>query len=992
MSLSRCRFFGVGLTLLLASSVGCGTSTKPVAVATAAVDPLQKMRDAMAVGNWELARQHSQQALVAHPGDAGVMTDAAKVAAFCDRKREAAKLMVDAATAANYQPAARVDFAVQALVDVGELYEAIDLLERTLAEHPENNKHRRTLVGFLGEVQRNERVAPHFETLIRNRSFDFPFLVAITESSSRRFSAKTAERVLSRNPDDHRVRLAEARYLSDYRETAKAEQVLREILENHPRFAPAHALLGQVLVAGQQFGKLDSWFESRLPDSEQYAEYWVTLGDWAADRVKHAEAARAYWEATRRDPNESIAWTRLALSIRHLQSTDSDSATGVTSEQLADIDRRVAGLLEMRKQFHSFAASNRTSQRYATEVAKKLTEMGRNWEAEAWSAAATTLTDDPSEELTSVRQSIIAKLKKDASWLSKQGNPALTVDLSRLPTPAITSDQTANQTQIAVLPKSDSVGQFRLSEESVQWGLQSIGGKSNPIDASLGPLIRSTGIGGGTIDYDLDGRGDLLVMGAGGTMLQDDSFPNELMRNVGDRFVRVTDDAGVGNRGYGQGVGVGDFNEDGFADLFFANLGVNRLLRNNGDGSFTDCSELLDAANVEEWTTCGAFLDVNNDSIADLITTNYCKTVENLDKACPNSEGVLGPCHPLKFPADNDRFYAGTKDGRFENVTSQWTPDVSPGRGLGILAGSLVRGQLGILIVNDMSANEFYMHDQDGNQRMAESAAVRGVAVDARTFTQASMGIASGDFDGDGDLDIYVTGFGKEYNILYEQVTPGFWKDVSGKLGLIEPTLMVVGFGTEAVDLDDDGIDELLVTNGHIGDFDDDELSYAQPFQLFRKGTNGKFDLLDDDAWGEYFTTPHVGRALWTIDANSDGRSDLVITHSYESARLLINRSRDKNERIGFKLVGRQTSRDAVGAVVRFDVAGRQRTLWCLAGNGYMCSNETILRAGLGTADRVENVTVTWQDGSVDAIGTLDANAEYLIVQGDQEAFQSSEY
>ncbi len=213
------------------------------------------MRDAMAVGNWELARQHSPQALVAHPDDPEVLTDAAKVAALSDRKREAARLMVDAAQAANYQPVSRVDFAVQALIDVGELYEAIDLLEKTLAAHPGNHKHRRTLVGLLGEVQRNELITPHLETLIRNRSFDFPFLVAVTESSSRRFSAKTSDHMLSRNPDDHRVRLAEARYLSDYRDTAGAQRVLEEILEHHPDFAPAHALLGQVLVAGQRSGQ-----------------------------------------------------------------------------------------------------------------------------------------------------------------------------------------------------------------------------------------------------------------------------------------------------------------------------------------------------------------------------------------------------------------------------------------------------------------------------------------------------------------------------------------------------------------------------------------------------------------------------------------------------------------------------------------------------------------------------------------------------------------
>ena len=946
----------------------------------------------MTVGNWELARQHSQQALVAHPDHPDVITDAAKVAAMCNRKREAARLMVDAATAANYEPPTRVDFAVQALIDVGELYEAIDLLERCLAGHPGNHHHRRTLVGFLGEVQRIELVQPHFEILVRHRSFDVPFLVANTEWSTRRLSTKTADTMLERNPEDHRVRLANARYLSDSRDSAEAERVLEEILEHHPKFAPAHALLGQILIASQELDRLQAWFEGLPPECDKHVDYWLTLGDWAANRGRHDESARAYWEATRRDPNESTAWSRLALSIRHLRDSDDAVASTVSDDQLDDIDRRTAELLELRKQFHSFGASNRTSQRYAAKVARSLSALGRNWEAEAWAAAATTLGDDLSDELPSLRQSIIAKLREDTSWMSGRWNPALTIDLSALPRPAITADLAAAPIRSGVVPTVISVDHIRLSEQSDKWGLASIGSKNSPIDASLGPLIQSTGIGGGTVDYDLDGRGDVLVMGAGGTMLKSDSFANELMRNFGDRFVQVTGPAGVGDTGFGQGVAVGDFNEDGFPDLFYGNLGRNRLLRNNGDGTFTDCSELLEDDGAEEWTTCGAFIDVNGDRISDLITSNYCETVANLDKPCPNAEGKPGPCHPLKFPAMSDRFFAGTADGRLINVTDEWTPPVSPGRGLGILAGSLELGQIGILIVNDMSANEFYTHGDGRGERLTESAAVRGVAVDGRTMTQASMGIASGDFDGDGDLDIYVTGFGREYNILYEQVTPGFWKDETGKLGLVEPTLPVVGFGTEAIDLDDDGIDEFVVTNGHIGEFDGDSLPYRQPFQVFRRGANGKFQLLEDDPWGEYFSTLHVGRALWTIDADSDGRSDVMITHTDEQVRLLLNRGQDENNRIGLKLIGTHTSRDAVGAVIRFDTGGRRRVLWCLAGHGFMCSNEQVMRAGLGKASRIENVTVTWQDGSIEQYGTLDANAEYVLVQGDQLAFETMKF
>ncbi len=161
--------------------------------------------------------------------------------------------------------------------------------------------------------------------------------------------------------------------------------------------------------------------------------------------------------------------------------------------------------------------------------------------------------------------------------------------------------------------------------------------------------------------------------------------------------------------------------------------------------------------------------------------------------------------------------------------------------------------------------------------------------------------------------------------------------------------------------------------------------------QLFRRNSTGHFELLEDDSWGGYFATSHVGRALWTLDVNRDGRSDVMITHMSEQIRLLVNHSEDNHDRIAFKLVGTRNSRDAVGAIVRFESGGRKRTLWWLAGDGYMCSNERVLRAGLGQADRVDNVTVTWQDGTVEQIGTLSANSEYVIVQGEGKAFALEE-
>ena len=978
-----CRYPVVGVILAFALVMaGCRSESKSSGTESEVPQtPVERMLSAMEAENWETANRYAQEALIVSPEDPDLLTYAAKTAAFCDRKREAAQLLVEAATQAQYLPATRVTFAVQALIDVGELYDAIDLLEASLGRHPDANQQRRSLVGFLCEAQRMELLPQHLMVLFRARQFDIRLLLAVTETSSRRLSPKTSDRLMERNPDDHRVRLAEAFVMMYRHDSRTAAVVLEDILKQHPDFAPAHAMYGQALVAENRFEELGVWMDSSNSESVQYADYWLTLGDIAARNNGIAEAVRAYWEATRRDSDNHKAWDRLAQSMLQLQA---DGHSQISLEQVEAVRTRSIEMLDFREKFNHFAADGQNNQSKAMDVARALMRLGRIWEAEAWSAAATLLPDEPAPELSTLRNQILAKLAKDQSWLAADA-PACKIDLSNLPMPETSNLAVAASSGNAVVPKIAGTDHLRLEEQSHEWGLAGVASNNNPTDARLAAIIRSTGVGGGAIDYDLDGRPDVMVMGAGGRMQERDSQQNQLLRNTGNSFVEVSTHAGVGDPGFGQGLAIGDFNEDGFPDLFLANLGENRLLRNNGDGSFTDCTELIDHTDTQSWSTSAIFTDLDQNGVTDLVVTNYCQTVNGLDTGCPNEEGVMGPCHPLTFPADADHFFEGLGDGSFRNRTTQWVPNPSTGRGLGIVAGKLDGTQLGVFIANDMSRNAFYTPTPTENGlKLQEDASVRGVAVDGRTQAQASMGIASSDFDLDGDLDLYVTGFGREYNIYYEQVAPGIWRDETSKLDLAQPTLDVVGFGAEAIDLDNDGIDEIAVTNGHIGDFSDPEsLPYEQPFQLFRRLPDGRFKLLNDATWGKYFTDHHVGRGLWTMDVNRDGKLDLVVTHTKEQLRLLVNQTESSGNTIGFQLKGTQSSRDAIGSTIQFTCDGQPRTLWLLAGDGYMCSNEKILRAGLGTTPSIENASITWPSGRTEKIGTLKAGWNYLLVEGE---------
>ncbi|MEM8668782.1 MAG: FG-GAP-like repeat-containing protein [Planctomycetota bacterium] len=954
-------------------------------------DAASMMQIAVDAKDWARAEEYSKNALIENPNDPDVMTQVAVVAAFRDRKREAANLLAEAARMANYNPATRVDQAVQALAGVGEVYTAISLLEESVTEHPDRDDQRMTLVGFWNEVQRTEQIPRHLKTLIKNRQFNLPLLLTTTETSSRRLSEKTAERLMALNPQDHRVRLSEAFLLLYRGQSRKAAAVLKDIIDNHPDFAPAQAMHGYALATTAKWEEFVLWLEEIPASTEDYADYWLAMGDYALMQGRADAATRSFWEATRRDPNRAAAWERLRLAASQMQQGDSSAASNLTKQQLQTIAEHSTGLLAVTDSFNEFTSNGSESQRAAAEVARNLLSVGRVWEAEAWSAFATTLQRDVDPNLATLREQIVSRLRKDASWFARD-TPAFNIDCSKLPVPELASS-TERGLAVRLIPKVLSHDHLKMSERSDPWGLSGIGDGNDPSDPRVAPLIRSTGAGGGSIDYDLDGWPDLVTVNAGGTILKLDSLPDQLLRNLGERFVDVSDLAGLNSKAFGQGLAVGDFNEDGFPDFFIANFGRNQLLRNNGDGTFTDCTEQLLETGPERWSTSAAFVDINNDAIADLVFTNYCQSVPELEQPCPKKDGTPGPCHPMRFPGDVDQFFVGTSEGTLVDSTSAWVGQPVAGRGLGVLAGKLDHTRLGIFVANDMTRNSYYAHEDATSQTLVDSGAARGLAVDGRSLTQASMGIAASDFDHDGDLDLYVTGFGREYNIYYEQAAPGIWNDETAKMNLIDPTLMWVGFGTQAIDLDSDGLDEIIVTNGNIGKFSDPGADvYEQPMQVFRRTENGTFGVVDDDAWGDYFSQRHVGRALWTSDVNRDGRNDVLVTHTRKQIGLLVNECSNQNQRIGFRLVATNCSRDGVGAVVRFQVNGQPRAMWMLAGDGYLCSNEKTLIAGLGESKEITDVTVTWQDGSIDRIDRLDANRQYLVVQGSGEAFPMMDY
>ena len=499
----------------------------------------------------------------------------------------------------------------------------------------------------------------------------------------------------------------------------------------------------------------------------------------------------------------------------------------------------------------------------------------------------------------------------------------------------------------------------------------------------LGHIIESTGGGVAAIDFDLDGWPDLYCTQSGnwrGSVSP--QTIDQLFRNLGDgQFSNVTDECGINETGDSHGASVGDCNSDGFPDLYICNLFGNRLYVNNGDGTWTDATEESETAG-DEWSLSAAFADLNADGLTDLYVVNYLDRNQVLETPCLH-DGRPRSCPPTFFSGTDDRCYLNLGDGHFRDI-GQLADFRAPGaKGMGLIAGNLDdSGKMSLFVTNDTTGNFLFRCQTDAIStipRFADVGIAQGVAFDETGQAQASMGIAGGDTDGDGRLDLFTTSFYGEANTLYRQTDAGF-QDQSRVANLREDSFYQLGFGTQFLDADLDGDLDLFIANGHIDStFATGEPDRMSP-QLYENQGDGRFQLLCST--GTFFEEKMLGRAVALIDWNRDGRRDLAVTHLDRPLALLENRSATNGHWIALRLVGTRHDRDAIGATVRVTANGKTQTHFLLAGSGFACSNERKLTIGLGQATKAEKIEVSWLNGSVELFESIPPDRELICIQG----------
>ena len=465
------------------------------------------------------------------------------------------------------------------------------------------------------------------------------------------------------------------------------------------------------------------------------------------------------------------------------------------------------------------------------------------------------------------------------------------------------------------------------------------------------------GAGCAFFDYNSDGWIDIYLVNSGN--FQSPNAPNILYRNNGnDSFTDVTKEAGVGNTSFGSGVCIGDYDNDGWEDIYICNFGINALYRNLGDGTFSDLTE---ESGVEEssWSTSATFFDADNDGDLDLYVVNYLLYSVETD-GC-ELENLKVYCGPDNYPPATDSFYRNNGNGTFQNDSIS-AGFLNAGRGFGVVAGDYDNdGDRDIFVANDLSPN--FLYQNNGYGQFEEIGFLAGVALSEDGTVGNGMGIDLADFDNDGGLDLVVTNYQSQVNTLYHNDLDGFFTDVSFESGTGLPSFPLLSWGCGLVDVDNDGWRDLFVANGHIHDnidqFDDIG-DYAQPKQLFRNLRTGTFLDMSSKS-GKALIEPQVSRGAAFGDYDNDGDTDVLINNLQGLATLLRNDGGNAGSWIRVALLPPAQALMARVFVETED--GVRRIDEAHSGGSYASHNDTRLLFGLEAANSAR-VWVQWQDGA----------------------------
>jgi hypothetical protein len=506
-------------------------------------------------------------------------------------------------------------------------------------------------------------------------------------------------------------------------------------------------------------------------------------------------------------------------------------------------------------------------------------------------------------------------------------------------------------------------------------------------------LPETMGPGCAFIDYDNDGYPDILLINGDdwpGHSHAGPTTPKLYHNNHDGTFTDVTRKAGLAVPMFGLGVAVGDYDNDGFDDLFITALGQSHLLHNNGNGTFTDVTKSAGMFGPNEFSTSAAWVDYDRDGKLDLVVANYVQWSEQTDLYCTLDGAHKSYCTPESYKGTSLRLWHNRGGGKFEDATQKAGLGDPTSKSLGIaILDYNADGWPDILVANDTQPNKLYLNKKDGT--FEERGVTSGIAFSEDGVARAGMGVDAADYDRSGHPSVIISNFANQMVSLYHNEGNGLFVDEAPQSEVGRATLVTLGFGCFFFDYDNDGWPDIFVADGHIEDQIErvqKRVSYAEPAHLFRNLGGGKFREVTAQT-GAAFAAPRVARGAAYADIDNDGFLDILVTTNAGPAFLFHNEG-GTNHSLRLKLVGTKSNRDGIGTVVHITSGAGNKNKenkdkqWKMlrSGSSYLSQSELVLTFGLGAQTKAESVEIQWPSGQVDKLSNVNAGQTVTVEEG----------
>jgi enediyne biosynthesis protein E4 len=497
-------------------------------------------------------------------------------------------------------------------------------------------------------------------------------------------------------------------------------------------------------------------------------------------------------------------------------------------------------------------------------------------------------------------------------------------------------------------------------------------------------LPETIGPGCAFIDYDNDGWPDILLVNGEDWPghKRTDSTLKLYHNNHDGSFTDVTRKAGLATSMFGLGAAVGDYDNDGYDDLFISALGQSHVFHNNGNGTFTDVTKAAGLWGPSEFSTSAAWVDYDRDGKLDLVVANYVQWAPEHDLYCTLDGVHKSYCTPESYNGTSARLWHNLGNGKFEDATQKAKLYDSTSKSLGIaILDYDGDGWSDILLANDTQPNKLYLNKHDGT--FEEKAVSAGIAFSEDGVARAGMGVDAADYDRSGRPSLIITNFANQMLSLYHNEGKGLFVDEAPRSEVGRATLVTLGFGCFFFDYDNDGWLDILVADGHIENEIErvqKRVSYAEPPHVFRNLNGGKFQEVTATL-GTAFVSPKVARGAAYADIDDDGALDVLITTNGGPAYLFHNEG-GQNHSLRVRLQGTKSNRDGIGAVVRVTAAKDQQWQTVHSGSSYLSQSELTLTFGLGDKTKADAIEVQWPSGQLDKLSNIPAGQTITIQEG----------